>query len=84
MAAEGFDQAVFAELVAIFVESFGDTVSIEGQGVAGAERALAYFAIPFFENAEDGGSGIEAVDRIVAAEDECGQMAAVDVTDAAG
>jgi len=84
MAAEGFDQAVFAEFVAIFVEGFGDAVRIEGQGVAGAERAFAYFAIPLFENAEDGGGGIEVVDRIVTAEDECGQMAAVDVADAAG
>jgi len=84
MAAEGFDQAVFAEFVAIFVEGFGDAVRIEGQGVAGAERAFVYFAIPLFENAEDGGGGIEVVDRIVTAEDECGQMAAVDVADAAG
>lgn len=84
MAAEGFDQAVFAEFVAIFVEGFGDAIGIEGQGVAGVEGALADFAFPFFENAEDGGGGIEAVDRIVTAEDECGRMAAIDIAEAAG
>ena len=84
MAAEGFDQAGFAEFVAGFVEGFGDAVGVEGESVAGVEGALADFAIPFFENAEDGGGGVEAVDRIVAAEDECGRMAAIDVAEAAG
>ena len=84
MAAEGIDQAVFTELVAGFVESFGDAVGVESEGLAGAERALADFTIPFFENAEDRGGGVETVDRIVAAEDERRQMAAVDVAEAAG
>ena len=56
--AEGIDRADFAELVAIFVESFGDAVNVEGEGLAGAECALANFAIPFLENAEDGGGGV--------------------------
>ncbi len=30
MAAKGLNEAAFAELVAIFVEGFGDAVSIEG------------------------------------------------------
>ena len=84
MAAEGGYQAVFAELVAIFVESFGDAVGIESEGVARADGALTDFAIPFLEYAEDGGGGVEAVNRIVTAEDECRQMAAVDVAEAAG
>ena len=84
MAAEGFDQAVFAEFVAIFVEGFGDTVGVKGEGVAGAEGALADFTIPLFENAEDRGGGVEAIDGIVLTEDECGQMATIDVAEAAG
>lgn len=83
MASEGVDQAGFAEFVAGFVEGFGDAVGVEGESVPGAEGALADFAIPFFENAEDGGGGVEAIDRIVAAENECGQMAAVNVADKA-
>jgi hypothetical protein len=58
VAAEGFDQAVFAELVAGFVEGFGDAVGVEGQGLAVAEGALAEFAVSFFENAEDRGGGV--------------------------
>lgn len=84
MAAEGINQAVFAELVAGFVESFGDAVGVEGEGLAGAEGALADFAVPFFENAEDRGGGVEAIDRIVTAKDEGRQMAAIDVAEAAG
>ena len=57
MAAEGVDQAVFAELVAGFVEGFGDAAGVEGEGLAGAEGALADFAVPFFENTEDRGGG---------------------------
>lgn len=81
MAAEGFDKASFSEFVAGFVEGFGDAVGVEGERVAGAENALVDFAIPFFENAEDSGGGVEAVDGFVAAEDECGQMAAIDVAE---
>jgi len=35
--------------------------------------------VPLFENAEDGRGGVEAVYGIVAAEDERGRMAAIDV-----
>lgn len=83
MAAEGIDQAVFAELVAGFVKGFGDAVGVESEHLAGAEGALADFAVPFFENAEDGGGGVEAIDRIVTAKDERRQMAAIDVAEAA-
>ena len=84
MAAEGIDQAVFAELVVGIVKGFGDPVSIEGERVAGAEGALADFAVPFLEDPEDRGGGVQAVDRIVMAEDECGWMAAINVAEAAG
>ena len=65
MAAEGVDQAGFAEFVAGFVEGFGDAVGVEDERVAGVDGAFANFAIPFFEDAEDGGGGLEAIDRIV-------------------
>ena len=84
VAKEGFDQARFAVFVAGFVEGFGDAVGVEDQGVAGVDSAFAQFAIPFFENAEDGGGGVEAVDGIVAAKDERGRMAAIDVAETAG
>jgi len=84
MAEEGFDQAVFAEFVAGFVEGFGDAVGVEGEGVARMKRSFSDFAIPFFKDTEDGGGGVEAVDRIVTAENKCGRMAAIDVAQAAG
>jgi len=84
MAAEGFYEAVFTEFVAILVEGFGDAVRVQGQGVAWAEGALADFAVPFLEDPKDGGGGVEVVDRIVTAEDECGRMATIDKTEAAG
>src|SRR4029077_8632738 len=54
------------------------------EGHDGGEGALAEFAVPFFENTEDGSGRVETVDRIVAAEDERRQSAAVDVAEAAG
>lgn len=83
MAAEGRDQAGFAEFVAVLVESFGDAIGVESKRVPGADGTFAGFALPFFENAEHGGRGIEAVDGIVAAQNECGQMAAIDVAEMA-
>ena len=41
MAEEGFDQAVFAEFIAGFVEGFGDAVGIEDEGVAGVDGSFA-------------------------------------------
>ena len=84
VAAQGVDQAGFAEFVMVFVEGFGDAVGVEGEDVAWVDSALADFAVPLFENAEDSGSGVEAIDRIVAAVNECGWMAATDVAEAAG
>jgi len=83
VAEQGFDQAGFAVFVAGFVEGFSDAVGVEDERVARVDGSLAQFAVPFFEDAEDGGGRVEAVDRIVAAEDERGGMAAVDVAEAA-
>jgi len=84
MAEEGFDEAGFAVFVAGFVEGFGDAVGVEDEGVARLDGAFAQFAVPLFENAEDGRGGVEAVYGIVAAEDERGRMAAIDVAESAG
>ncbi len=58
MAAEGSDQTGFAEFIADFVKRLDHAAGVSGEGVAGAEDALADFAIPFFENAEDGSAGV--------------------------
>ncbi len=84
VAEEGCDQAVFAELVAGFVEGFGDAVGVEDQGVAGVDGLFAEFAIPFLEDTEDSRGGVEAVDGIVTAQDKCGRMAAINIAEAAG
>ncbi len=84
VAEERVDEAGFPVFFAIFTEGFGDAVGVEDESVAGMDGAFAQFAIPLFENAEDGGGGVEAVDGIIAAENECGRMAAIDVAKAAG
>jgi hypothetical protein len=84
VAEERFDEAGFTVFFALFAEGFGDPVGVEDERVAGVDGAFAQFAIPLFENAEDGGGGVEAVDGIVAAEDECGRMAAIYVAEATG
>lgn len=43
------DQVGFAEFVAELVEGFGDAIGVEGEGIAGAERALADFVIHFLK-----------------------------------
>jgi hypothetical protein len=57
-AEERFDESGLAVFVAIFVEGFGDAVGVEGEGVARVKGSFSDFAIPFFENAEDGGGGV--------------------------
>ena len=74
-----FKQAWLPKFISRGVEGFGDAVSVEREGVTGRELALAEFAIPFFENAEDRGSGIEVLDRGVGAEKKCGKMASIGV-----
>ena len=82
--AKSGDQARLAEFFAVAVEGFGDAVRVERKGVAGADGVLADFAVPCFENAEDGSGRFEAINRVVGSEDERGQMAAIGVTKAAG
>src|SRR5437870_10653007 len=84
MALESFDEALLAELLVSGIVGFGDAVGVEGEGVARAEAAFSNFAIPILEDAQDGGSGVEALDGVVTAKDQAGKMAAVGVAQAAG
>src|SRR6266478_4211916 len=83
MTLEGVEQALFAELLVGGIVGFSDAVCVEGEGVACAKLAFFYLAIPFFENAQDGGGGIEAFYSAIAAEEKAGKMAAIRVTQVA-
>src|ERR1700730_10901941 len=83
MAAERVEEAGLAEFFAIVIEGFGDAVGVEGEHVAGEKVAFAQLTIPLFENAEDGGGGVEACYGIVAAEKKSREMAAVGVAEQA-
>src|SRR6266446_6106378 len=75
MTLQGFDEALFAELFVCGVVGFGDAIGVEGKGVACAKLAFSNLAIPFFENAQDGGSGMEAFHSAIAAEEKAGEVA---------
>src|SRR5229473_1766848 len=83
MTLQGFDEALFAELFVCGVVGFGDAIGVEGKGVACAKLAFSNLAIPFFENAQDGGSGMEAFHSAIAAEEKAGEMAAIGVAQVA-
>ena len=84
VAAEGFDEALFAEFFEGGIEGFGDAIGVKGERVARMELAFADFAIPIAEGTEDGGGGVQGFEGRVSAENEAGEMAAVDVAEAAG
>lgn len=69
VAAEGGDEALFAKLFESGTEGFGDAVGVQSEDVAGVELALADFAVPIVEGAEDGGSGVQGFDGGIGAED---------------
>ena len=84
METERVEEARLAELFAIVIEGFGDAVGVEGEDVAGSDLAFADFAVPLFENAKDGGGGVEAGDGVVGAEEKRGEMAAIGEAEDAG
>lgn len=59
------------------IERFSDAVGVEGEDVAGTEVAFADFTVPLFENAEDGGGGVESCYGIIGAEEKRGEVAAI-------
>src|SRR5260370_11564131 len=50
VALQGFDEALFAELLVSGVVGFGDAVGVEGEGVPCMEVAFRNFTIPILEN----------------------------------
>src|SRR5258708_2395825 len=84
MALQGFDQALFAELLVGGVVGFGDAVGVEGEGVSRVKLAFSNFAFPILEDSQHRGGGIESFHGVVAAEKKCGQVAAVGVAQTAG
>src|SRR5216683_6755639 len=84
MALQGFDQALFAELLVGGVVGFGDAVGVQCECVSRVKLAFFNFTIPIFEDSQNGGRGIETFHGVVAAEKKCGEMAAVGVAQTAG
>lgn len=70
VAAQGFDEAFLSEFFAGIVKGFCDAVGVESEGITGKELALPNFAIPLFEDAENGGGGVKTLESIVAAEEK--------------
>jgi hypothetical protein len=62
VAAQGFYQAVFAEFFVTEVHGFGDAIGIKRQQIAATQRGFADCALPSFEDAENGGSGLQAIE----------------------
>src|SRR5713101_721258 len=83
MALQGFDEALFAELLVIGVVGFGDAVGVEDQHITRAKLALSNRAIPILENTQHGGGGIEALHGVIAAKEQAREMAAIRVTQVA-
>src|SRR5712692_6656229 len=68
MALEGFDQALFAELVVGGGVGFGDAVGGQSEGVPWMELGFCDGAIPILEIAWHGGGSVEALHNAIAAE----------------
>src|SRR5260221_13654896 len=67
----------------MWTEGFRNASGVKCQSVAGIELAFLHFAIPFLESAENGGGGTEPVKGVIRTQKQCGEMAAVDVTQTA-
>ena len=62
MTVQGFDQATIAELFAGIIEGFGCAVGVKNQCIAGKKLPFFKSAIPFVEQAEDGGGRVETLE----------------------
>src|SRR6266850_176136 len=83
MPQQGFDQALFAELLVGGVVGFGDAVGVESKSVARTKLTLSNFAIPILEDSQHRGGGLEALDGVIAVEQKSGEMAAIGIAQAA-
>src|SRR5258706_14474646 len=83
MPQQGFDQALFAELLVGGVVGFGDTVGVESKSVTQTKLTLSNFAIPILEDSQHRGGSLEALDGVIAVEQKCGEMAAIGIAQAA-
>src|SRR5712664_1678200 len=82
MTLEGFDQALFAELLVGGIIGFGYAVGVQSERVTWAKPTFSNFVIPILENTEHGGGGLEALHSVIAAEEQGGEMTAIGVTQA--
>jgi hypothetical protein len=76
---QGLDELCSPKLFSRRVEGFGYAVGVKRKYVAGGELAFLDWRIPFFEETENGGGGVEPSDLAVMPDDDAGQMAAVGV-----
>src|SRR5882762_3545388 len=83
MPQQGFDQALFAELLVGGVVGFGDAVGVESKSVTQTKLTLSNFAIPILEDSQHRGGGLEALDGVIAVEQKSGEMAAIGIAQAA-
>src|SRR5258708_9010376 len=83
MPLQGFDQALFAELLFGGVIGFGDAVGVESESVTQTKLTFSNFAIPILEDSQHRGGGLEALDGVIAVEQKSGGMAAIGIAQAA-
>src|SRR5882762_2217417 len=77
MLSQDFGQALFAELLSADVERFAYTVGVECQSVSRKEPQFPYRAIPFLEQSEYGGCGVEPLKSVVVPEEKSRPMPAI-------
>src|SRR5260370_33160526 len=77
MPLQGFDQALFAELLVGEVIGFGDAVGVESDSVPHTKLTFSNFAIPILEDSQHCGGGLQALDGVIAVEQKSGEMAAI-------
>src|SRR5262249_27282645 len=79
---QGFDQALFSELLFSLTKGFGYAVTVEYERVSWRELAFLDRAIPFLEESQNGGRGLQPFKSVIPPEDEGGEMPAIRVTQA--
>jgi hypothetical protein len=70
VAAQGFNQALFAKLFAVRAKSFRDAVGVQGEGVSGKKLTLFDVTFPILESAENRRGGREALEGIIRAQEQ--------------